>query len=287
MSHRYASLLPLFLLAPVILLLLFGCDKSSEVSASRAVEHAKMLVSATRSDVDEIKKGMPSGAEQIVSSWDSSHPARDDLPRVRELLDLARVKVQDLRVAKSTFFAWVDLDGTVLRTDREPDVMAGHNFLSSFPDVRACLEGRTVQARGSMPEASAVRGRPDGQWVYAVPLKIESKVRAIYATGWSWSAYAYRLENALRSDIRSHLGDNDKEPLIYVYVVVENSVFGAPISPTVNADAIKKLSVLTKLGKSDSYKTVLEITGRSFGLGVVSAPSLGKDVAVAVLRSET
>jgi hypothetical protein len=111
-------------------------------------------------------------------------------------------------------------------------------------------------------------------------------VHGLYVTGWSWSAYAYRLETALRSQLGSELEANAKMPLAYVYVVVEKSAFGAPVSPDVNAKAIAELDPLAKGGpQPQTYQ--LEITGREFGLAVVRVPELGERVGIAVLRSET
>ena len=106
-------------------------------------------------------------------------------------------------------------------------------------------------------------------------------------TGWSWAAYAYRLERALSSNLRGELTEGQKLPLAYVYLVVGNDVYGTPISPEVNAEAIAKLSPLSNASATAPTSFELEIAGREFGLAVELAPDLGKDVAVAVLRSET
>jgi hypothetical protein len=112
-------------------------------------------------------------------------------------------------------------------------------------------------------------------------------VKGLYVMGWSWSAYAYRLERALSSNLRSALAENEKMPLVYVYVVVGKDVFGTPISPEVNAHAIAALAPLSNASATTPTSFELEIAGREFGLAVELAPDLGKDVAVAVLRSET
>ena len=112
-------------------------------------------------------------------------------------------------------------------------------------------------------------------------MTVDGQVRGLYVTGWSWSAYAYRLENQLRSQVRSGLGEGDKEPLVYVYMVVEKEVYGAPVSPDVNARAVKERNFKTPA------KLELEITGRAFGMAYAPAPAFGPDVGIAVLRSET
>lgn len=266
----------------------FGCSKGTEISVGAARSHVSYLVGEVDKDIAELRKGLPEGANHLASLYRSKSPPKDDLPNVRTALDRARNQVIDLRVAKSTFFALVEPDGTVLRTDRVPDLMATKNFFTAFPATREALSGKAVETHGAMEEASAVRGRQDGQFAVAVPVTLDGQAVAVYASGWSWSAYAYRLENALRSEVRSHLkSEKDKVPLVYVYLVVESGVFGAPVSPAVSAEAIRKLEPLQKTNGSTPFSTQLEITGRDFGLAVLRAPSLGKDVAVAVLRSET
>jgi len=273
-------------LCAVLTLSLPACDGDKKLSQSKAAEHVASLVETATGDVQEIKNGLPEGAKHLAKLFEGGAAPKDDLPAVREALDKARNKVQDLRVAKSTFFALVDDQGTVLRNDQDQDLMAGKNAFQSFPGLKAALDGKYVETRGSMPEAAKVKGT-DGQWVAAAPIRVGDKTRALYATGFSWSAYAYRLENSLRSSVRSSMPANKKEPLIYVYVVVDKQVFGAPVSPEVNAQAIATGDPLAKAQGDAVFSSVIEITGRDFGLGIKRAPALGAEVAVAVLRSET
>jgi hypothetical protein len=287
MTNTYTRRIWLFLLA-TLLSWLGACSRSVETSVEQAKQHVSMLVGTTSQDVEELRKGMPEGALQLRPLFQATTAPRDDLESVRSHLDRARQHVQDLRVAKSTFFALVDRDGTVLRSDREPDLMSGKNLFAAFPDTRQSLDGRTVTSRGEMPEAAGVKGRRDGQFIVSVPVALDGTTRAVYASGWSWSGYAYRLQNALLSDLRSkRKSELEKEPLVYVFVVVDDGVFGAPIAPEVNAEAIRKLGPLSRASGDAVFALAIEVTGRQFGLAVQRAPSLGPNVAVAVLRSET
>jgi hypothetical protein len=78
-----------------------------------------------------------------------------------------------------------------------------------------------------------------------------------------------------------------KEPLVYVYVLVEKEAFGAPISPDVNAKAIKDSGLLGRATGETVVDAAQEIEGRDFGIAVKRVPALGADVAIAVVRSET
>ncbi|MFO0571762.1 MAG: hypothetical protein U0263_39420 [Polyangiaceae bacterium] len=263
-----------------------ACEGNKKLSEGKAREHVSMLVETSQADVQEIRAGLPEGAKQLEKLFGDKAAPKDDLPAVREALDKARGKVQDLRVAKSTFFALLDEQGVVVRNDQDQDLMVGKNAFASFPSVKSALEGKYVEGRGSMPEAAKVKGA-DGQWVAAAPVSVEGKVRGVYFTGWSWSGYAYRLETAARSNVKTALSPNQKEPLLYVYVIVEKEAFGAPVSPEVNAKAILAQDPLGKAQGDAVHSGVLEITGRDFGFAVRRAPALGTDVAIAVLRSET
>jgi hypothetical protein len=271
---------PLFLGAALLVL---ACSKGAKVSVEKATAQADQAVKTAETDVAEVRKGLPEGAKQLAPLYGKATAPADDLKAVRDGLERARDKVQDLRVAKSTFFALADPAGTVLRNDREQDLMAGKSLFTSFPELKKAAAGY-VETRGSMPEAAEVKGRPDGQWVAAQPVAVDGAVKGLYVTGWAWSAYAYRLENSVRGAARD---EGAKEPLLYVYVVVENDVYGAPISPEVNAQKIAEQKPLDKIQGDAPFTAELEITGRDFGLAVRAAPALGPKVGIAVLRSET
>ncbi|MEP7052285.1 MAG: hypothetical protein ABJB12_18105 [Pseudomonadota bacterium] len=271
----------------VLLLSATGCKKQSAISAEKASLSIGALTKAAHEDVVEVRNGLPQGAKFLLPIFATGKPPADDPHAARSALETARRKVQDLRIAKGTFFAVADASGVVIRDDDEQDTLAGKPLLPSFPGLAPVQSGQYVETRGSMPEVAGVRGRSDGQWIAAQPVSSGSDVKGWYVTGWSWSAYAYRLERALSSSLRSGLAEGEKMPLAYVYMIVGKDVYGAPISPEVNAQAIAALSPLKSASANAPVTFQLEIAGREFGLAVELAPDLGKDVAVAVLRSET
>ncbi|HET9929118.1 MAG TPA: hypothetical protein VFQ35_00460 [Polyangiaceae bacterium] len=281
LSRRAASAL---ILGIGVAALATGCRRSSSVSAAQCKEHVTMLGAVAKQDLEEIRKGLPLGAKFLEEF--AAQGKFDDAGASRDALERARNKVQDLRVAKASFFALVDSQGNVARSDNSPDLLAGKNLFDAFPELRQALSDKYVETRGSIEAASKIKGGPDAQWVAATPIHANGAVKAVYAAGWSWSAYAYRLQNHLQGKIRSALPERGKEPLTYVYMVVGNSVFGAPISPAVNARAIADQHFLGAPGTEPVVRE-LEITEREFGLGFLRMPELGSDVGIAVLRSET
>ena len=278
--------LPTYASCLVLLPLLLGCTKTSEVSKQKARSEVEMLAKAAAADVDEVRKGLPAGAKQLEAFF-ADDKAQGDAAAAKEALETARRRVQDLRTAKSTFFLVADKNGVILRSDLEHDGLAGKNLFGAF-DLKAATTGKYVEAYGSMPEAAGVRGRGDGQWTAATGVMKGAEVGGVYATGWSWSAYAYRLENQLRSTVKSEASESGtKEPLVYVYVVVEKEAYGAPVSPEVNAKAVKDSGLLGRASGESVVDMVQEIEGREFGIALRRVPALGADVAIAVVRSET
>lgn len=261
-----------------------GCDSGAKRSAAAARGHAVELAKLIREDVREVRQGLPLGGAELEKIL-GAEPLHADT--VREALTKARGRVQDLRTAKSTFFALAGVDGVVIRNDQDQDRMAQKGLFSAFPGLRGALEGSYVEARGNMPEAAEVRGRPDAQWVAAVPVRSGGAVRALFVTGWSWSAYAYRLQTSLRSSTAAALAEREKMPLLYAFVVVDSEVYGTRDSPDVNLRAVRDAKVLENARGAEPFSAELEITGRAFGLGAVLASEVGEKLALVVLRSET
>jgi hypothetical protein len=268
----------------VLALGLAQCARASEKSATLARAHVTELEKLAREDAREVREGLPRGAEALekIVGTDALGPEM-----AREALTKARDKVQDLRTAKSTFFALANPDGIVIRNDQDQDRMAQQPLFVAFPALKGAVTGGYTEARGSMPEAAEVRGRPDAQWVAAMPVRSGGATRALYVTGWSWTGYAYRLQTSLRGSVRASLEPREKEPLIYVYVVVDQATYGTRDSPDVNMQKVGEAKLLERVRGREPFSEELDITGRAFGLAAALAPGLGPNIAIAVLRSET
>jgi hypothetical protein len=267
-------------------LVCLGCENSGKKSAALAVLDLPGLVQAAENDVGQVRSGLPAGVQQIEALFAAASPEVPAFDNARDALQKARDKTQDLRVAKSTFFAVALADGKVLRNDQKQDLMAGKSIFPAFDAIKPALSQGYLEGHGKMPEANRVKGE-DGQWVAAVPVKRGADAVGYYLTGWSWSAYAYRLQMALRSAILSRTETGGKVPLTYVYVLVHGQAYGAPTAPLVTAKVLSEGHFADKVKGAKSYSEVREIEGRVFGIGIAPAPSLGPDVAIAIVRSET
>jgi len=266
-----------------------GCNRTDEQSVALARAHAKDLAEVAQRDVGEVRRGLPLGAQQLSQRWAAGGvDLLNDPELARDEINRARNKVQDLRVAKSTFFALAAPDGRIVRNDREQDTMAGAALFTAFPALARAAQGPYVEALGVMPEAHGVRGKPDAEWMAAVGVDVGGQIRGLYVSGWAWSSYAFRLEFSLRNRVTTELqGKRENMPLLYAFVLVGDEVYGTPESPEINARAIAERRPLSNLGPDGSFSALLEITGRDFALAVHTAPDLAAGVAIGVLRSET
>jgi hypothetical protein len=269
-----------------------GCTDAAKVSEGKAVLHAERLAKLADDDVEEVRRGLPLGAKALAKLWDGKPEPFADPSQARRALDRVRDEVRDLAIAKSTFFALTDENGIVLRSDQEPDQMAGKSLVAPFSDMPKVLAGEAIETRGSMPEAAGARAGGDEQWVAAAPLKdTQAKVRGIYASGWSMRRFAYHLEETLKHDMATEAvksGDKHvKLPLVYVFVLAGSKVYGAPVTPLVNSETLQNLDLASKMANDTTVHQTIEITGRGFGLAARRAPRMGADIGVAVLRSET
>lgn len=270
-----------------LLLAAVACKPDGKESSALASQQLGELTKAAAEDARQLRAGMPLGAAEVEKLLPEKGLVDLEPSVARETLNKARNRVQDLRVAKSTFFALVAPSGVVVRSDGEQDRLAGKDVFAPFPELKGVLSGGYKETRGSMAEMAEVRGRPDAQRVVAVPIGQGATARGLFVSGWSWSAYAYRLENAARSSARPAPDSRAKMPLLYVFVVVGPDVFGAPITPDVNANAVKALGLAQKVQAGTPFTTELELTGRVFGLAAARSPELGDGVVIAILRSET
>jgi hypothetical protein len=272
------------------LLLLFtvlGCERTDNQSVAHAAAHAKALVEIVKSDVAEVRRGLPGGALEIAKRWKDEADPLTEPDSARRLLDVARNKTVDLSVAKSTFFALASPEGVIIRNDREQDLMAGKSLFAAFPTLAQGPRDGYVEVLGSFAEAHGVKGKPDAEWLAVQGVNVDGATRALFVTGWSWSRYAYRLEFVLRGKAKDEAKNSGGNvPLLYTFVLVGSDVYSAPESPEVNEQAVAELAPLDHLDAGGSFSKLLTITGRAFALGVQLAPDLGPRVGIGVLRSE-
>src|SRR5256714_12044594 len=172
--------------AVVCAIVLVACSEPSKISEQRAVSHVERLTKLVDEDVEELRRGMPRGGKNIGQIWEGKGDPHNDPASVRHALDRVRSEERDLEISKGTFFAVTDEKGVVLRSDQEPDQLAGQSLLVPFPAVGKVLAGETLEIRGTMPEMAGARVGGGGEWGIAGPAR-DPKAGGCGACGSGWA----------------------------------------------------------------------------------------------------
>jgi hypothetical protein len=75
-------------------------------------------------------------------------------------------------------------------------------------------------------------------------------------------------------------------PLVYVFAFHGPKVYGAPVTPLVDAQTLEGLDLLRTTDNGLLFQQQLDITERGYGVAARRTPKMGPDAGVAVLRSE-
>jgi hypothetical protein len=274
--------------AAAVAMLATACEDQGKVSEQKAVAEVAKLLPVVKDDVGEVRRGLPEGAKKLGLILDAD--PGNDLAALQRQIQSARAGVVDLDVAKSTFFSFADTSGMVLRSEADPDLLAHHSVVQTFPALKKAADAASgnVEVFGEMEEMRGVRKGPDTTWVVAHPVKDkDGTVKGMFVTGWSFRRYAYRLEEQAKRDLLELAQKNEdkKVPLVYVFALRGKKAYGAPVTPDVNAEAVEKLDALAKAGTGVFHGQV-EITGRTFGVAAQRTPELAEDTGIAVMMSE-
>lgn len=267
-----------------------GCKDSTDFSEAQAQKNVAATAALATKDVAEVRRGLPKGGPALSEALFVAEAGHPILPtRARAALKTTRERVTDLQLAKSTFFAVTDPAGVALGSDQETDSIAGKNFLTAFPALAKAKDGY-VETTGTMEETRGVRQGPDATWAAAAPVVAkDGALSGLYVTGWSLRKFAYHLESQLKSDLRQEKGKDgnpSKMPVLYVFVVMGDQAYSAPVTPEVNVKAIEDLKLSTKLGGEAPWHGKVEVTNRPYGVAAQRVKDLCETCAVAVLRSE-
>lgn len=276
-----AALLPLTLT-------ITGCDEARKASEAAAVEELAHIAPIVKEDVAQVKRGLPRGAEKLTKALDADTLGNSGA--LQKAIARARAEDKDLAVSKGTWFSYADTTGTVLRSEQDPDMLAGKSVIAAFPSLKKALEpaGGLAEGFGEMKELKMAKTGPDMAWLAAVAVKDDKgAAKGLFVTGWSFRAFVYHLEQAAKMAVTDAAQKKGRKnpPLVYIYLLKGKTAYGAPGTPDVNAKAVEDMDLLGKTA-GGAYRGSMEVTNRTFGVAGSRVPEMGDDAALAVLASE-
>ncbi len=267
---------------------LAGCDDGKKLSEKEAFDEVALIAPLVKEDVEQVRKGLPAGAAKLAQKADADTLGNNSA--LQKAIAASRSSVKELDNAKCTFFSITDASGTVLRSETDPDMLAGKSVITAFPALKKALDPASgvVEAFGEMVEMRGLRTGQDLAWVIVHPMKDDKGLKGLFVTGWSFRKYAAYLDDKAKRHLSEMSLKAEKKtvPIAYVFLFKGTKAYGSPLlSADVNAQAIEGLGILEKTA-TGPYKGNIEITGRNFGVAAQRAPELGDDAAVVVLLSE-
>ena len=267
---------------------LAGCDDGKKLSEKEAFDEVALIAPIVKEDVEQVRRGLPAGAAKLAQKADADTLGNNSA--LQKAIADSRSSVKELDNAKSTFFSITDASGTVLRSEADPDMLAGKSVIAAFPALKKALDPASgvVEAYGEMAEMRGLRTGQDLAWVIVHPMKDDKGLKGLFVTGWSFRKYAAYLDDKAKRHLSEMSLKAEKKtvPIAYVFLFKGAKAYGSPLlSADVNAQAIEGLGILEKTA-AGPYKGNIEITGRNFGVAAQRAPELGDDAAVVVLLSE-
>jgi len=274
-------------IAPIVLTLA-ACDENKKASEQDAVDTLAKVSALVKDDAAQVRRGLPEGAAKLGKLLDADTLANP--AALQKAIARARADVKDLEVAKSTWFSYADDKGTVVRSEADPDMLAGKSIVGAFPALKKALDPASglVEGFGSMKELVMAKTGPDMAWLAAVPVKDDKgQGKGMFVSGWSFRAFVYHLEQSAKMSVTEAAQKAGKKnpPLVYIYLVKGKTAYGAPGTPDVDAKTVEDMDLFGKTA-SGNYRGYVEITNRGFGVAGARAPDMGDDAVLAVLASE-
>lgn len=264
-------------------LLLVACEDKDAISRDKADKQMERVFPMMKSDADQIRKGLPEGTAILVKHLEED-PGSDP-HGLQRAITTARGGVHDLVVAKGNFFVFVDPAGTMLRSEATPDIAAGMSLTKDVPDAKKFLDAKAglVEVYGYSEGLRWANKGGDLQWIVGHPVVRKDKLLGAFITGWSLRRYADYLEADVRRDLTDAAGGK-AIPLVYVFVIKDNTAYGGRITPDVNTEAMTKLEIGDKV-KAGDFKTNITLDARTYAVTAKKVEAL-PGVTLAVMLSE-
>jgi hypothetical protein len=275
------------LLFPVAFVSSVACEPAGTNLAPLAAAEVSALAPLASESLGAVRSGLPDASKRMTHMLDDDPGT--DLAGLQRVLRSTTVAIPGLQTVWPTYAFFVDRQGTVLRTDSDPDSAAGRSLVASFPDLRAALVAGSgvVAAKGRMAELSMAKAGPDATWLAAHPMVNKAgEARGALVVGWSLRRLAHALEDLAHKRVEEAATKSGKKvPVVYVYILQGGEAFGALLTPEVGAAAVAQMDLLAKTA-SGPYRGAADIGERAFGVAAERLPALADDAVLVVVYSD-
>jgi hypothetical protein len=265
------------------LVVLAGCESRAAVERTGArLREADLprVQALVEQDLRSHQAGVVKAAEKLAPGLVlRDRSARESQVRsALKILQQPKKGIDEFVASPMSFLAALGPDGVVIARDREPDRMAGQDFLSRFEVVRRALDGTAATGLG---EFYAEDPQAPSSWsiLFAAPSLREGEVVGAVLAGIPLSRMAQRLSRQFRVE------QAGSAP-VWVYLYKSDRLFHWDTPPEV--DALIRDPVARARGLAESptgFTETARLQGELQVYGVFPIPLLAPDVGTIIVRS--
>ena len=274
-----------------------GCKSKAQRQAEAAIpDVARLEKLLAERHVDAIARALPPAAEAIGTKFGDRTISPTEGPTIGPMFDEVRNKTDDLRSAKRSYYAIVDLGGEIVWVDDPNWLVIGRKASVAFDKLEAILAGKEKYAAGAGRYGGA---DPEALTLFeAAPIKRGDKVIGGLLCAWEIHEAAEDMQRQLQTELamktvkpKARAKAKDKYQLVldtpdlWVATFNENYVWLQDGAPQTLEDGAKAIGLYAKTANG-AYSGTFDVLNRGWGVAAKRIPTLGGGMGVAVLRHE-
>lgn len=289
--HRRSFLVTLASVAAV------GCKSKAQKQAEAAIpDVARLEKLIAERHVDALSRGLPVAAKALSDKLGDKPIEPKESATITSAFDEIRNRMDDLRSAKRSYFAIVDLGGEIIAVDDPNWLVVGRKAGVAFPAMADVLAGKVPYAAGAGRYGGA---DPEALTFFeAAPILRADKPIGALISAWEVHEAAEDMQRQLQTDLamktvkpKARAKPKDKYQLVldtpdlWVAVFSEKYVWLQDGAPQPLEDAAKGIGLHGKTG-GGAYHGTFDVMNRGWGVAAKRFPTLGEGMGIAVLRHQ-
>jgi hypothetical protein len=274
-----------------------GCKSKAQKQAEAAVPDVTRLEKLlAERHVDSIARALPPAAEALGAKFGDKVISPTEGPNLFPIFEELRNKTDDLRSAKRSYYAIVDLGGEIVSVDDPNWLVIGRKASVAFDKLDAILTGKEKYAAGAGRYGGA---DPEAMTLFeAAPIKRGDKIIGGLLCAWEIHEAAEDMQRQLQTELamktvkpKTRAKAKDKYQLVldtpdlWVATFNEKYVWLQEGVPQTLEDGAKTIGLFEKT-KNGAYSGTFDVLNRGWGVAAKRIPALGNGFGVAVLRHE-
>jgi hypothetical protein len=272
-----------------------GCKSKAQKQADAAVpDVARLEKIIAERHVDAHARALPIAASALATKLGEKTIAPTEGPAISAAFSEVRDRTDDLRSAKRSYYAVVDVNGEIVAVDDANWLVIGRKAAVAFPALNDVLTGKTKYAAGAGRYGGA---DPEALTFFeASPILRADKPIGALIAAWEVHEAAEDLQRQLQTElamktvkpkVRAKAKDKYQlvldTPDLWVAIFDDKYVWLQDGAPQPLEEGAKSIGLHSKTANG-AWTGTFDVLNRGWGAAAARIASLGATVGVAVLR---